>query len=191
MWPWEHLAVGYVLVSLLWRLGGKRPDLPAALAVAFGTQFPDLVDKPLAWHFDVLDSGLAVGHSLLVLVPLCTLLVVVAYRVGYTHAAVAFTVGYLSHIAGDAVHPMLFGEPFRWTVFFWPLSSGAGEGSVELLPRIIELFTKTSSLATGPRGSTYIAFELLLLLTALALWALDGAPGLPQFRPNQPRLGGR
>lgn len=191
MWPWEHLAVGYVLVSLLWRLRGERPDLLAAFAVAFGTQFPDLVDKPLAWAFNVLDSGLAAGHSLLIAIPLCTVLVAVAHYTGYTRAALAFAVGYLSHIPGDAVHPMLFGEPFRWKVFFWPISSGAGEGSVDFLARVVELFTKTSSLALGPEGGTYIAFELLLLLTAFALWALDGAPGLPRPKPDQPRLGGR
>ncbi|WP_254538908.1 metal-dependent hydrolase [Halomarina litorea] len=180
MWPWEHLAVGYVLVSLLWRLRGERPDLLAAFAVAFGTQFPDLVDKPLAWVFGVFDSGIAAGHSVLVAVPLCTVLVALAYRAGYVRAAAAFSVGYFSHIPGDAFYPMFYGQPFRWKVFFWPISQGAGEGQVDFLAQVLRFLSRTESFATSPQGATYIGFELLLLLTAFSLWALDGAPGLPR-----------
>ena len=48
MWPWEHLAIGYLAYSLLGRLAWRRPPtVGTAITVAFGTQFPDLVDKPL------------------------------------------------------------------------------------------------------------------------------------------------
>jgi hypothetical protein len=191
MWPWEHLAVGYVLVSLLWRLRGRRPGALATVAVAFGTQFPDLVDKPLAWVFDVFGSGIAAGHSLLVALPLCGLLVALAAPTRYAGVAAAFVVGYLSHIPGDAIYPIFYGGDLRWKSFFWPLITNPDAGSVDLLARVTELLGKTSTLATSPEGATYIAFELLLLLTALALWALDGAPGLPLPRRDQPRLGGR
>ena len=48
MWTWEHLAIGYLAYSLLSQLAWRRPPtVGAAITVAFGTQFPDLVDKPL------------------------------------------------------------------------------------------------------------------------------------------------
>ena len=48
MWPWEHLTIGYLAYSLLSRLAWRRPPtVGTAITVAFGTQFPDLVDKPL------------------------------------------------------------------------------------------------------------------------------------------------
>ena len=48
MWPWEHLAISYLAYSLLGRLAWRRPrPLREPPSVTFGTQFPDLVDKPL------------------------------------------------------------------------------------------------------------------------------------------------
>lgn len=66
MWPWEHLAFGYVLFSLLVRIGRRRPDDASVYLLVLFTQFPDLVDKPLAWTFGILLSGLSVGHSVFV-----------------------------------------------------------------------------------------------------------------------------
>ena len=65
MWPWGHLAVGYLVYSGLsrWRFG-RLPGSVATLAVALGTQLPDLVDKPLAWTVNVLASGRSLAHSL-------------------------------------------------------------------------------------------------------------------------------
>ena len=49
MWPWEHLAFGYVLYSLGVRtLRGRTPRGPPVLVLAVATQVPDLLDKPLA-----------------------------------------------------------------------------------------------------------------------------------------------
>ena len=50
MWPWGHLGVAYLLYSLYSRGRFRRPPRPEpTLAVVFGSQFADLVDKPLAW----------------------------------------------------------------------------------------------------------------------------------------------
>jgi hypothetical protein len=57
MWPWEHLAVGYLLYSVSCVLWGRYPTRIGVAALAFGTQFPDLVDKPLGWWLGVLPSG--------------------------------------------------------------------------------------------------------------------------------------
>ena len=58
MLPWGHLAVGYLAYSLAVRVRSGGP--PAGLAVAalaVGTQFPDLIDKPLVSWVSVLPSG--------------------------------------------------------------------------------------------------------------------------------------
>ena len=81
MWPWEHAAVGYLLLSLGSRASGRGPpSTPAVLALLFGTQLPDLVDKPLSWEFDLFPSGYAVGHSALVAVPVGLLVLALGRR---------------------------------------------------------------------------------------------------------------
>ena len=50
--PWGHLAIGYLCLSLAIRARWRVPPQgPAVIAVAIGTQLPDLIDKPLAWTF--------------------------------------------------------------------------------------------------------------------------------------------
>lgn len=70
MWPWGHLAVGYLLYSAAVRLRTGRPPRAAAVVLLLaGTQLPDVVDKPLAWVYHVVPQGYAVGHSVFVAVP--------------------------------------------------------------------------------------------------------------------------
>ena len=58
MWPWGHLALGYLLHSPLARARfGRPPTDRATLLLVIGTQLPDLVDKPLAWWLGVLPAG--------------------------------------------------------------------------------------------------------------------------------------
>jgi hypothetical protein len=74
MWPWGHLALGYLLYSPFARARfGRPPTDRATLLLAFGTQLPDLVDKPLAWRLDVLPAGRTLGHSLLSVVAVSAL----------------------------------------------------------------------------------------------------------------------
>ena len=62
MWPWEHLAFGYLLWSLWLRARGRSlPGDWEALVLVFATQLPDLVDKPLAWQLGVLPGGRSLG----------------------------------------------------------------------------------------------------------------------------------
>lgn len=187
MFPWEHLAVGYLCYSLLVHLRGRTPDGRAVLALAFGTQFPDLVDKPLSWALDVLPAGV-LTHSLFVALPLSVLVLMVARRRSRTELGLAFVVGYLSHLPGDVFPSLVFGDRLRAWFLFWPavprpgvdvsdpiVGPGAGSG---LLTNAAYYFGEYVDVLLGPRGMLYVTAELLMLGAILALWLYDGRPGV-------------
>lgn len=181
MWPWEHLAFGYVLYTLGRRGLGEGPpsDWPV-LALAVGTQFPDLIDKPLAWEFGVLPSGLSLAHSLLFALPVTAAAVAVATRGGRRPVGTAFSVGYLSHLLGDVLYSPLTGGELSMGFLLWPLvPRPAGNG--ELLATVGRLWVSFVEFLGTPRGRLYLAAELAFLALAFGLWLWDGAPGLPRF----------
>ena len=190
MWPWEHLAVGYILASLLWRARGRVPNGATALAVAVGTQFPDLVDKPLAWGVGVLERGISVAHSVFVAVPLSLLAIGLARRYGDEsdlRITLGSALGYLSHIPADAVYPVLYGDRFRVDSFLWPIATPPGDPEGGFVAKIPGFLAQSLALVTGPRGALFLALEALLVGTALVLWVRDGAPGVPRPRSDRPQ----
>ena len=173
MWPWGHLAVGYVLYSLFVRAyRGRPPDGLPALLVALGTQFPDLVDKPLAWTVGLLASGRSLAHSLLTATIVIGLLGWYARRQGRSDLAFAFAVGYLSHLFGDAISPVIAGEYVYLSSLGWPL-----------LPP--PPYTHEGGILAHFQGFTFTAmsvFEIALMVAVFGLWLRDGVPGLAVLR---------
>ena len=131
MWPWGHLAVAYlcyVALGLVLGRGGGESTRVTLLALAFGSQFPDLVDKPLAWWFGVLPSGRSLAHSLITASVLLSAVYLVSTRFDREEPAVAFAVGYVSHcfsdLGTDVVLGLLAGDAnqLRWTTYLlWPV----------------------------------------------------------------------
>ena len=186
MWPWEHLAVGYLCYSLYAHVRFRRaPRSLPAVAVAVGTQFPDLVDKPLAWSFEVLPSGHSLAHSALVAVPVALLAVFVGRRASRERGAVgtAFAVGYLSHLPGDALYPLVLGHPPNIDFLLWPLvpvaEAPTGLGFVEIVRLLFARFVDELVLGAF---SAYLLLELALLVGVFALWVADGVPPLGALR---------
>jgi hypothetical protein len=178
VWPWEHLAVGYLVYSVAVRTAtGNVPQTAAVLALAIGTQFPDLVDKPLGWGTTLLPSGLSLAHSLLVALPLTALALGVARAVGRVGLGVAFAVGYLLHLPGDVVYPLLIGGELNPGFLLWPLVPAA-ETTVAIVPFIGQLAGQFQEFLRTPRGRLYLALELGLLGGATLRWYADGVPGL-------------
>ncbi|WP_440991991.1 metal-dependent hydrolase [Haloarchaeobius baliensis] len=180
MWPWGHLAFGYLCYSVLARL--RRGRAPAALPVvvlALATQLPDLVDKPLAWSFEVFTTGYGVAHSLFLAVPLVLVAGLVAAAVDHDELGWAFGVGYLSHLLGDVLFGLAFGveDPFGRVV--WPLSDPSGYsrdyGFVERVAYYLEAFLV--QLADGDLG-VYVPLYLVLFTVVFGLWIADGVPPL-------------
>jgi len=122
MWPWAHAAVGYLLyVGYAHRRGLPLRGLPV-LATLFGTQAPDLLDKPLAWTVAVLPAGRSLGHSLLFALLLALLCwYVVADRSGRPAVALGAAVGYVSHLFTDGLGAVLAGRWADLSYLLWPL----------------------------------------------------------------------
>lgn len=169
MWPWGHLAVGYLLYSLALRHRDRIPDSPEVLLLAFGTLLPDLVDKPLSWELGVLRSGRSLGHSVLIAtVVVVVLYVALAPRVGRTRVT-AFAVGYLSHPVVDFPYADVLAGEFATTAYFvWPLRSMPPDDSD------LSIIEYLLSFQPGP----FDYFQGLLVVLAVILWYLDGTPGI-------------
>jgi len=167
MWPWGHLAFGYLLGSGWKRLDDGRPlTRGEALALALGTQFPDAVDKPLAWTWGLLPSGRSLAHSVFTAL---AVLVGASFVPDDRPAGAyveAFAVGWLSHLLGDALRPAFRRRPSRLRFLAWPLTATDREvegGFQEVFGRLerTDLY--------GP--------EAAVVAVAVAWWARRWLPG--------------
>lgn len=180
MWPWGHIAVGYLLYTL-WayrRRGGNQRPL-AVLAVIVGTQFPDIVDKPLAWTVPILPSGRSLAHSLLTATLIIALVYRLGQRVGRPDTAIAFAIGYLSHSISDlgpeVIGGLLQGDvsQLQWmTYLVWPLLSVPSYPSDDSFLAHFAAFSL----------DTYVAVQFSLFALAIAVWIGHGAPGIIAIR---------
>lgn len=177
MWPWGHLAFGYLLYSgTVHLLSGDSPTTSPVAVLALATQLPDLVDKPLAWGLGVLPHGLSLAHSVFFAVPFLLLCLGAAHRRGVPEYGVAMCVGYLSHLLGDALYGVLTGGDLSFLL--WPLIEQPSEASAGLFSRTAELFRAfVSSFATSA-GLTYLVVSVLTVSLTAALWVYDGCPGM-------------
>ena len=180
MWPWGHAALGYLVYATLQR-GRGRPWPPSdvtAIALGIGTQFPDLVDKPLAWSLHLLPSGRSLAHSLIT----TTAVVLVVFELGRRYdqrvPAGAFAVGYYSHLLGDSLLPLSHFNTEFLRFLLWPLQPPP---PYEMDSNFIEHFVNFS-----PTGLSL--FGLALALFTVGLWIHDGCPGLRWVRrpPRRP-----
>ncbi|WP_121820739.1 metal-dependent hydrolase [Halostella salina] len=173
MWPWGHLAVGYLLWSQLARdRRGQPPTGSEAILLAVGTQFPDLVDKPLAWTFGVLPNGRSLTHSALVAGVVVAVVVLVCNGRDRPLLGAAFGVGYGVHLATDALPTVVAGHYADLAFLAWPL-----------LPPV-EYETQQSFTAhfLGIEPTPLFLLQILLSAVALVAWVRDGLPGIAELR---------
>ncbi|WP_144905684.1 metal-dependent hydrolase [Halobellus captivus] len=182
MWPWEHLAFGYVIYSLGVHLTWRRaPGGAEAVVVAIGTQAPDLIDKPLSWGLEVFPMGYAVGHSILFSLPLTAVAVWIARRYDRAGIGIALAVGYLSHLAGDVLSPFLSGGALSFDRLLWPLVSfPAYETDHGFVGRFSLYVGRYLHEATDPSNLPYVLAYLSVFFLVSTLWVIDGAPGVRQ-----------
>jgi glycosyltransferase involved in cell wall biosynthesis len=165
-----HAALGYLLYVVYLRLRAReRPTGRNVIAVALGTQTPDLIDKPLAWYLHVLEYGRSLAHS--VITGGLILLAVVVYlrHRGHRRLATAFAIGYLSHLVGDSYTFVLNGTYENLAFLVWPLLAIPNADT-----EVEGLFAHLARLD----ASVVYSDGVLLAGGAFALWLLQGAPGL-------------
>ncbi len=188
MWPWAHLAVGYLCYAgALFARDRSKPRGLAVVALAVGTQVSDLVDKPVAYWTTLLPAGRTFTHSLLVAVPLSAA-VLYATESGdprTRRAGGAFVLGYLSHLLADGIVPLLGGRMGELSFLLWPLfpvpdyeASSFGHHWQQLRVLLTDLPSGgVLRAATDP-----FVVQLWLTLVAGALWVVQGAPPLARLR---------
>ncbi|MFP8953800.1 metal-dependent hydrolase [Natrialbaceae archaeon A-arb3/5] len=182
MWPWGHLAVAYLLYTAYTHRRFERPPLALpAIALAVGSQFPDLIDKPLAWTFGVLPGGRTLGHSLLFAAVLVPIVYTVAARFESRDVGLAFIIGHLSHLLADVPPSALTGDLSGTEFLLWPLVEQPPEDSVGgILDAIVHYY------AMGP----YELFQFGLFVVAALVWYRDGMPGFGYVRSIVDRRAG-
>ena len=189
MWPWGHLAFGYVIYSLLSRAWFDEP--PRGLSVyvlAFATQLPDLVDKPLSWVFGVFPSGYSVAHSALVAVPLGLAVLALAARRERLPVGVAFAVGWWSHLVGDLLVGAVTRQPTVLGRVLWPLVTlPPYENRMGALQRGLSYFVEFVAELRSGGDPTLLLLYVGPFVAAFLIWIVDGMPGLPWLRRRRVR----
>ena len=170
MWPWGHLGVAYLLyTAYTHRRFDRAPLALPALALAVGSQFPDLVDKPLAWTLGVLPGGRTLGHSLLFAAVLIPAVYALTLRFDRLEVATAFVIGHLSHLLADIPPSVLTGDLSGTEFLLWPRVDQPAEEPVGgILDAILTYYTM----------GAYEWFQLGIFVVGAVVWYRDGAPGL-------------
>ena len=122
VWPWGHLAFGYLIYAIVvWIRRRRAPTGWPVVALAFGTQFPDLVDKPLAYTVHLFPEGRSLAHSVLFAIPISVAVVLWFRRRGHGGIGAAFATGYLSHLVADGLSAGLAGHYRSLSFLLWPV----------------------------------------------------------------------
>lgn len=180
MWPWGHLAVAYLsYVGWTERRSDRQQTPDGVLAVAFGSQFPDLIDKPLAWGFALLPSGRSLAHSLVTAAVMIGIAYWLGQRVDRTDAPIAFAIGYLSHVFVDLSPETVWGlvrgdvSQLVWTTYLlWPVLPAPP------YPNDSSFVAQFEALGAEP----YVGVQFGLLGVAVAVWVASGTPGAGAVR---------
>lgn len=146
--------------------------------MAIGSQFPDLIDKPLGWGTTVLPSGTSLAHSLLFAVPIAVTVVLLAYLSGRSAVGFGFSMAYLAHLPGDVIYPVLIGGEPKLSFLLWPLLPVDSGPPVAVVGRVGELVMEFIEVLGTPAGYRFLVVEALLLGLTVLLWRADGLPGL-------------
>ncbi|MDB2263700.1 metal-dependent hydrolase [Halorubrum ezzemoulense] len=168
MLPWGHAAFGYLIYSVYarWQIGHPPIGL-AVFALGLGTQFPDLIDKPLTWTIPLLPYGRSLSHSLVTFSVVVLVLRRLTQYPDQRTLVSAFAIGYVSHLVGDSIYPVLTQEYTGLGYWLWPLTS-VPEGESR---SFIEFFLTLEA-------TPMVVFGGVLTVVSLVVWVYDGLPGV-------------
>lgn len=139
--PIEHFIIALLPITAYILIRYRRlPSLRLVAVTFFGSQFPDLIDKPLAHELYLIPSGRVFMHSFPFMLPLSAVVIVYGLRTNRVRLAVAFVSADLSHLVADN-QQLLPPDPEVGSDLLWPLRPAvgrptiphwAGEGAVNL-----------------------------------------------------------
>lgn len=180
MWPWEHLAFGYLIytavVHLVFR---ERPTDTATLALALGTQIPDLIDKPLGWTLGFYATGYGAAHSVLIAGPFVLLVFAEAVRHGRLRVGLGLAVGWYSHMLGDVVNPLRNGNLPSVERLFWPVVRFEGyDRDLGFFERFGHYFSEFVAHGLAPEYRVFLFAYVGLFAFVFVVWLFDGVPGV-------------
>jgi len=131
VYPSEHFivaflpALGYVLLR-----DGRLPSLQFVGVIFAGSQFPDLIDKPLAHQFGVLPSGRVFMHSLPIALPFLLVLGWYGWTTDRHRVGAAFAFAHLSHLLADNYRAFLGPRPTVPPDLLWPFTQHVSRPAV-------------------------------------------------------------
>lgn len=179
VWPWAHLAFGYLAYAgYTWARYRRAPAGWPVLAMAVATQFPDIVDKPLAYWFTLLPEGRSLTHSLVVVVPLWVLLLWYTRRRRSGELGVAFVIGHATHLLGDSYGALLDG---RVAFLLWPIVPAPDYPASDFAHHARKLADALRQLDVGRLILGWddpFVVQLWLAVFVVGLWVSQGAPPL-------------
>jgi membrane-bound metal-dependent hydrolase YbcI (DUF457 family) len=121
--PHIHLLIAVVPVIAYFALRYRgRPSVKLVYVVFFGSQFPDLVDKPLATELFWIPNGRMFAHSLMIALPISIGVLLFVWRRDQLREGTAFVFAYLSHIVADFRQHLFQPNPTLHPNMLWPLS---------------------------------------------------------------------
>lgn len=179
--PWEHAAVGYIGYSLLVHgVYRDQPTTPETLVVVGAALLPDLIDKPLAWQFDVFTTGHALAHSVFFAVPAVAAVLWLAWVRGRERLGIAFAVAYLLHLPGDVFPTYLVSGEMPLERMVWPIGAGgAGYESNfrgEFLRNMSGYYRWLLEEVTSGSPEPYLLVLFGIGGFGAGLWIYDGMP---------------
>ena len=98
----------------------RLPSFELTAVTFVGSQFPDIVDKPLALQLNLIPTGRVFMHSLPLAVPIWIVVLWYSWKTDRIRGGVAFVYAYASHLVADNYRALTAGHvsndllwPFR------------------------------------------------------------------------------
>lgn len=119
--PSEHFIVALMPVVAYILVRDRRlPRLELVGVVFVGSQFPDLIDKPLAHQVGLLPSGRVFMHSVPFAVPVVVLVAIYGWTTDRMRVSTAFGFAWLSHLLADNYGALRGPNPHIPPDLLWP-----------------------------------------------------------------------